>query len=499
MSYVYVIPPMNEYRTVPLHLFQTWHSLHLPPHMAKCVHDLRSANPEFTYHLYDDAMCRTFIQQHFGEEVVFAYDKLIPGAYKADLWRYCILYMKGGIYLDIKYSCIAPFKLIELTTQEHYVRDREYVGMDGIYQALLVCYPRNPILHACIQKIVEYVQQNEYGKTCLFIGPHLIGSYFCKLELNQFSLEFKGTRITRHHQSILSIYPEYRRELSQFSGKKHYMDLWLQRNIYDYRLLTACDTTTRSTVVKRLLSRKEYTFTISTGCFFEDKLVLHYSSGSHILNYSFNDTLTDLGTHYEKPRFYTHQQTSYFLGILPTTSGQRVCSGTSISQTRIITPTFHKSTVSETLWCMATYDQSLCVIYSWYPLVIGTIDYSKYTLSLRHIHYHVPSFFKHLYTATNSVPWEDTQWVVLTKPISYILNNKKYIKYEYLFVVLNKHAEVQCYSEFFTVEENGYISDMQLHVDHLQLVYTTPQGKCCIAKYMWDSIHTMRWIHNSSL
>jgi hypothetical protein len=163
-----------------------------------------------------------------------------------------------------------------------------------------------------------------------------------------------------------------------------------------------------------------------------------------------------------------------------------------------LSPTFHKSTVSESLWCMATYDQSLCVIYSWYPLVIGTIDYSKSTLSLRHIHYHVPPFFKHVYTATNSVPWEDTQWVVLTKPVSYILNNKKYIKYEYLLVVLNTNAEVLRYSEFFTVEENGYISDMQLHPEHLQFVYTTPQGKCCIARYMWDSIHTMRWIHNST-
>lgn len=498
MSYVYVLPPMNEYRTVPLHLFQTWHSLHLPPSMAKCVHDLRSANPEFTYHLYDDAMCRAFLQQHFEEDVVFAYDKLIPGAYKADLWRYCILYVMGGIYLDIKYSCVAPFKLIELTTKEHYVHDREYVGMDGIYQALLVCYPKNPILHSCIRKIVEYVQQNEYGKTCLFLGPHLIGSHFCKLELNQFPLDFKGTKITMHQRPILSIYPEYRRELSQFSSKKHYMDLWLQRNIYDYRVLTSCNTTSLSTTIQRFVSRKEYTCRIASACILEDKLMLQYTGG-RTFNYSYAGTLTDMGTHYEKPRFYKHQQTSYFLGVVSTSSGQRMCSGTSPSDARIINPTFHKSTVSETLWCMATYNQLLCVIYSWYPLVIGTVDYSKYTLSIHHIDYQTPSFFKNLYTATNSVPWEDTQWVVLTKPVSYLLNQKKYIKYEYLFVVLNTRAEVVRYSEFFTVEENGYISDMQLHPEYIQLVYTTPHGKCCTSQYMWDSIHTMRWIHNSTL
>ena len=34
-------------------------------------------------------MCRDFIQKHFNMETLWAFDKLKPGAYKADLWRYC--------------------------------------------------------------------------------------------------------------------------------------------------------------------------------------------------------------------------------------------------------------------------------------------------------------------------------------------------------------------------------------------------------------------------
>ena len=110
-------------RIIPLNLFQTWHTLDLPPKMKENVELLKRQNPEFTHYLYDDKMCRDFIREHFHEDILWAFDKLKPGAYKADLWRYCVLYIHGGIYLDIKFKCINNFKLIELTDQEYWVKD----------------------------------------------------------------------------------------------------------------------------------------------------------------------------------------------------------------------------------------------------------------------------------------------------------------------------------------------------------------------------------------
>jgi mannosyltransferase OCH1-like enzyme len=78
--------------------------------MQECVDKLKKDNPEFEYHFYDDNQCREYIKDNFNKDVLHAFDKLIPGAFKADLWRYCILYKKGGIYLDIKYQCENNFK-----------------------------------------------------------------------------------------------------------------------------------------------------------------------------------------------------------------------------------------------------------------------------------------------------------------------------------------------------------------------------------------------------
>jgi mannosyltransferase OCH1-like enzyme len=87
---------------IPLDIYQTWTTKELSPKMKECVETLKRENPEFTHHLYDDDDCYKFIKDNFDKEVADSYDNIIPGAFKADLWRYCILYKKGGIYLDIK-------------------------------------------------------------------------------------------------------------------------------------------------------------------------------------------------------------------------------------------------------------------------------------------------------------------------------------------------------------------------------------------------------------
>ena len=143
------------YSIIPLNIFQTWSTLDLLPYMKINREKLIKQNPEFTHYLYDDDMCRKFISENFEEDILYTFNKLKPGAYKADLWRYCILYKKGGIYLDIKYSCVNGFKLIYLTDKEYYVRDRTINNINcGIYNGLIVSLPYNNSLLKAIYNIV---------------------------------------------------------------------------------------------------------------------------------------------------------------------------------------------------------------------------------------------------------------------------------------------------------------------------------------------------------
>ena len=69
----------NHYNSViPLDIYQTWFTKELPPKMREKVELIKAQNPRFTHHLFDDNDCRDFIQTHFKQDVLDAYDRLIP-------------------------------------------------------------------------------------------------------------------------------------------------------------------------------------------------------------------------------------------------------------------------------------------------------------------------------------------------------------------------------------------------------------------------------------
>ncbi len=223
--------------TIPANIFQTWHSKKLPPKMYYAMKQIKQNNPNFNIFLFDDNDCRNFIKDNFNSDVLNAYDRLIPGAYKADLWRYCVLYKFGGIYMDVKYYPINNFKLVNLLEEEHWVLD---IGGSGIYNALMVCNAGNEILLKAINNIVENVKNKFYGHTFLDpTGPGLLAKYFTNEEKNTFKTKHilkgsdeTGKYIIFNNFPIFRCYSGYTNDRNIFSPKKHYSILWNERKIY---------------------------------------------------------------------------------------------------------------------------------------------------------------------------------------------------------------------------------------------------------------------------
>jgi mannosyltransferase OCH1-like enzyme len=211
--------------------------------MKKCVERLKQQNPEFKYKFYDDEACADFIKENFKPDVLDAFHRLIPGAYKADLWRYCVLYVHGGIYLDIKFECCKGFHLTELTDKAHYVMDRQKdpktnvafaePGKILVYNGCMVSPPKNPILRKCIDRIVEHVRNDEYGFNPLYpTGPGLLGNILGTSPDIDLTFSNDELYIMYQNKNILQKYPEYRKEQSQSRPGNYYTDLWKQGNIY---------------------------------------------------------------------------------------------------------------------------------------------------------------------------------------------------------------------------------------------------------------------------
>ena len=229
----------NYNSIIPLHFYTCWHTKDLPPLMKNNYDLLVKQNPEFTHHLYDENDCIEFIKNNFDNDVLNAYNSLIPCAYKSDLWRYCILYKNGGIYMDIKYQCANNFKLIALTETEYFVRDRP---KHMTYNALIVVKPENKILLKCINQIVKNVKTKFYGHDCLIpTGPGLLGSFFSLKEIQNMKINFTNTKVEKkiyedymvfNNTLILKYYKDYRKEQAKFQKNKKYGELWRNHNIY---------------------------------------------------------------------------------------------------------------------------------------------------------------------------------------------------------------------------------------------------------------------------
>lgn len=196
----------NKEKCIPLKIYQTWNTNACSPYILECINNIKLSNPQFEYFLFGDTECREFIKTHFNQTVLDAYDCLIPTAYKADLWRYCVLYINGGIYLDIKYTLINNFNFMHLIYDEHWVLDVDCIGA---YNALMVCKPKNLILLSCISKIVENVKNKYYGINSLDpTGPRLLGKFF--------KIEDKAKFDMSHHIDLDKLYND-----DEYKNKKY--------------------------------------------------------------------------------------------------------------------------------------------------------------------------------------------------------------------------------------------------------------------------------------
>jgi hypothetical protein len=210
---------MDSDADVDASIWQQLRDAGLPPKMYECIRDnltLNRVGVDCIHYLFHDEDCRAFIEREYPPDVLMAYDRLIPTAFKADLWRYCVLYKYGGAYLDVKYKWGGPpegpspsdglesglssnasaataasahtsaLTLRDIVERfglggggggggcggggdDIFVLERDGIGLwplgrFGIHNAFMVVKPKNPILLECICHIVSAAKQFRYAR-----------------------------------------------------------------------------------------------------------------------------------------------------------------------------------------------------------------------------------------------------------------------------------------------------------------------------------------------
>lgn len=151
-----------------------------PPHLAGCIATTQSLLPHLPHVLYDLPMARAFLSSEFGAEVLQAFDKLNPYAYKADLLRYCLLYAKGGWYFDI---AVPPITALQVTEEVETIafKDAPVISQTtwSCANTVLFAKPQSPVYARAIDLVLENCRKEHYGINPLCpTGPVLLGRAF---------------------------------------------------------------------------------------------------------------------------------------------------------------------------------------------------------------------------------------------------------------------------------------------------------------------------------
>jgi len=165
---------------IPKKIIQTWENKNFEPEFQKIVDSWKDNNPEYDYILFDNHECYTFIKDNFDKNVLNTYESIIPGAFKADLFRYCYLYINGGVYVDIDTLCIGKLDNFLLANIEFVVPIDLNVylaeGQHNLFNTFIASIPKHPALLECINKIIYNVKHNiVYPSKLDFTGPGLLG------------------------------------------------------------------------------------------------------------------------------------------------------------------------------------------------------------------------------------------------------------------------------------------------------------------------------------
>jgi mannosyltransferase OCH1-like enzyme len=239
-------------RKICKNIFQTMETTLIPQEMYdKCIKVTKQLNPDYNYYFFTSLDCRTFIKNNFSNYIYDAYDKLLPGAYKADFWRYCILYTYGGCYIDSWVNNVKGFDYI-IEKDDEFICPIDY-NKYSFWQGYLLVSPQNNFLSYLINNISNDIHNNKYGVDALDItGPNAIGKYLNKFlnnkEMNiynvgkingykflhlEITIPYTNKYITYNFEKICDCYLIDKSRLNEkLTGKEYYSKSYKNKRIY---------------------------------------------------------------------------------------------------------------------------------------------------------------------------------------------------------------------------------------------------------------------------
>lgn len=233
---------------IPAVLHQTFRTAEVTPTMRAAVDSWIDLNPEYEYRFHDDAAARALIAERYDARTLAAFDRIEAGAFKADFWRYCMLYAEGGVYADIDTVCLMPLSEL-LCPADGFVSAASGPPRDfAIYNCFIAARPGHPFLAAAIERATEALHRPGRYDGYIVTGPGNLGHAvnrvlgraedaphapgasgssdlaFRLLEKRSATAEMRRHLAWEGHPALFTEYEDYKDDLSEL-GVRYWRDM----------------------------------------------------------------------------------------------------------------------------------------------------------------------------------------------------------------------------------------------------------------------------------
>lgn len=166
----------------PRKVWQTWKvdPLGFEEKDSSVARTWTAKNPDYRYEVLTDQNDLAYVETHFGPEgfnrldIVYMYRELTARIIKADLLRYIVMYVEGGVYTDIDVEALRPvhrfipdryderdidmvvgIEIDQPDFHNHTILGRKCMSF---CQWTFMCKPRLPVMLALIENIVRWLK-----------------------------------------------------------------------------------------------------------------------------------------------------------------------------------------------------------------------------------------------------------------------------------------------------------------------------------------------------
>jgi hypothetical protein len=165
----------------------------------------------------------------------------------------------------------------------------------------------------------------------------------------------------------------------------------------------------------------------------------------------------------------------------------------------LILPNFYdldKYKIYEKNWALFNYNNDICIVYNWYPLQIGKIDYNSNKMNIIKIIYNTPEYFKDAKGTTIGYTYNNQIWFILHKSYFNHFENRYIREYNHFIAIFDLEMNLIRYSELFKFCDYNveFCTGIIIKNDEMILSFGILDKKSIISTYdLYDINNDIKW------